>query len=115
MEKQANELGQELIDLRQSAVPDSWADDLSIPNYTSCGKNSSVFPHTRSSGQATKKKSKLSVWAGSEIQKRRRGSSTIARALVSVSAVKKSLIRFKPSQDQTHVIDPTESPLLNIF
>ena len=64
MEKQANELGGALIDLRQSAGPDSWTDDLSIQNYISSGKNSSVLPHTRSSAQATKKKSKLSVWAG---------------------------------------------------
>ena len=34
MEKQANELGQELIDLRQSAVPGLRADDLSTQNYT---------------------------------------------------------------------------------
>ena len=90
MEKQANELGQELIDLRQSAVPYSWADDLSTQNYTSCGKNSSILPHTRP------KKSLNYVFGQERDSKRRRGNSTIARALVSVSAVKKSLIRFKP-------------------
>jgi len=62
MEKQANELGQELIDLRQSAVPYSWADDLSTQNYTSCGKNSSILPHTRP------KKSLNYVLGRSEIQ-----------------------------------------------
>lgn len=95
MEKQANELGGALIDLRQSAGPDSWTDDLSIQNYISSGKNSSVLPHTRSSAQATKKKSKLSVWAGARFKSggeipQSRGHS------VSVSAVEKSLIRFKP-------------------